>query len=135
MPTYEYLCKACSHRFETWQKMIDDPLTICPECGGHIRRVLFPAGIVFKGQGFYKTDHGSGPVTGPKGNGIPEVMKTQHYWIDTIKNACQSCHAIGTKGVRTISPHLGEFKNSLEMISALTAGNQPEPTSPREYAS
>ena len=54
------------------------------------------------------------PGTGPKGNGIPEVMKTQHYWIDTIKNACQSCHAIGTKGVRTISPHLGEFKNALD---------------------
>jgi putative FmdB family regulatory protein len=62
MPTYEYLCQACSHRFETWQKMIDQPLTICPECGGHIRRVLYPAGIVFKGTGFYKTDHGNGAV-------------------------------------------------------------------------
>ncbi|MBA2284207.1 MAG: zinc ribbon domain-containing protein [Ktedonobacteraceae bacterium] len=60
MPTYEYLCQACSHRFETWQRMIEEPLTTCPECGGHIRRVLFPAGIVFKGSGFYKTDHGSG---------------------------------------------------------------------------
>ncbi len=59
MPTYEYLCQACSHRFETWQKMTDEPLTICPECGKHIRRVLFPAGIVFKGSGFYKTDHGN----------------------------------------------------------------------------
>jgi putative FmdB family regulatory protein len=59
MPTYEYLCKTCSHRFETWQKMIDDPLEICPECGGHIRRVYYPAGIVFKGSGFYKTDHRS----------------------------------------------------------------------------
>src|SRR6266496_3375347 len=59
MPTYEYLCPACSHRFETWQKMIAEPLTICPECGGHIRRVLYPAGIVFKGSGFYKTDHGN----------------------------------------------------------------------------
>ena len=57
MPTYEYLCKTCSHRFETWQKMTDEPLTICPECGGAIRRVLYPAGIVFKGSGFYKTDH------------------------------------------------------------------------------
>ncbi len=37
--------------------MTDEPLTLCPECGGHIRRVLFPAGIVFKGSGFYKTDH------------------------------------------------------------------------------
>lgn len=63
MPTYEYLCQTCSHRFETWQKMTDDPLTTCPECGSQIRRVLFPAGIVFKGSGFYKTDH--------NGNGSP----------------------------------------------------------------
>jgi putative FmdB family regulatory protein len=59
MPTYEYLCQTCSHRFETWQKMTDEPLTTCPECGAHIRRVLYPAGVVFKGSGFYKTDHGS----------------------------------------------------------------------------
>ncbi len=57
MPTYEYLCQTCSHRFETWQKMIDEPLTTCPECGNHIRRVLYPAGVVFKGSGFYKTDY------------------------------------------------------------------------------
>lgn len=69
MPTYEYLCRGCSHRFETWQKMTDEPLTICPECGGAIRRVLFPAGVVFKGSGFYKTDHnGSGSVAGENGN-------------------------------------------------------------------
>jgi len=69
MPTYEYLCRVCSHRFETWQKMTDDPLTTCPECGGSIRRVLFPAGVVFKGSGFYKTDHnGSGSVASENGN-------------------------------------------------------------------
>ncbi len=49
--------------------MTDEPLTICPECGGQIRRVLFPAGIVFKGSGFYKTDHnGSGAAGGVNGN-------------------------------------------------------------------
>jgi len=62
MPTYEYQCKTCNHRFETWQKMADEPLTICPECGNTIRRVLFPAGIVFKGHGFYKTDHSGNSV-------------------------------------------------------------------------
>ena len=72
MPTYEYLCQACSHRFEQWQHMTDDALTICPECGGHIRRVFFPAGIVFKGHGFYKTDHGSSPVAESNGNGHTE---------------------------------------------------------------
>ncbi len=54
------------------------------------------------------------PGTGPKGNGIPTNIKTQHAWIDTIKNSCQSCHAIGSKGVRTLSPMLGQFKNSRE---------------------
>ena len=62
MPTYEYQCKSCEHRFEIWQKMTDEALTTCPECNGSIRRILFPAGIVFKGSGFYKTDHGNGAV-------------------------------------------------------------------------
>src|SRR5438552_18529253 len=69
MPTYEYVCRACSNRFETWQKMTDESLTTCPECGGVIRRVLFPAGVVFKGSGFYKTDHnGSSSVASENGN-------------------------------------------------------------------
>ncbi len=52
------------------------------------------------------------PGTGPTGNGIPPVMKSQHAWIDTIKNSCQSCHALGSAGVRHISPELGTFKDS-----------------------
>lgn len=60
MPTYEYLCQTCSHRFETWQKMTDEPLTVCPQCGKNLRKIYYPAGIVFKGSGFYKTDHGNG---------------------------------------------------------------------------
>src|SRR5262249_18375948 len=48
------------------------------------------------------------PGTGPKGNGIPPFIKSQHAWIDTVKNACQSCHAIGSHGVRRISSKLGE---------------------------
>ena len=48
--------------------MSDDPLTICPKCGQHIRRVLFPAGIVFKGSGFYKTDHAHGSAASENGH-------------------------------------------------------------------
>jgi hypothetical protein len=54
------------------------------------------------------------PGTGPKGNGIPPFVKTQGAWIDTVKNSCQSCHALGSKGIRTLSPKLGTFKNSRE---------------------
>src|SRR5207244_2940706 len=78
MPTYEYLCQTCSHRFETWQKMIDEPLTTCPECGSQIRRVLFPTGIVFKGHGFYKTDHNSnGSSAATNSNGDTDTKKAE----------------------------------------------------------
>jgi putative FmdB family regulatory protein len=60
VPTYQYKCKACDNRFETVQKITDEPLTVCPECGGEIRRVLFPAGVVFKGSGWYVTDYRNG---------------------------------------------------------------------------
>lgn len=56
MPTYEYRCKACNNDLEVFQKFSDDPLTTCPECQGELRRVFSPAGIVFKGSGFYSTD-------------------------------------------------------------------------------
>jgi putative FmdB family regulatory protein len=65
MPTYEYACHDCNNRFEKWQKMSEAPLTTCPTCGGSVRRVFYPAGIVFKGSGFYKTDHpGSASANG-----------------------------------------------------------------------
>ncbi len=78
MPTYEYLCQTCSHRFETWQRMVDEPLTVCPECGNHIRRVLFPAGVVFKGSGFYKTDSAKAKAAAiPPGNNGDHAAETK----------------------------------------------------------
>src|SRR5262249_39102802 len=44
------------------------------------------------------------PGTGSSGNGIQPVMKDQHYWIDTLKKSCQSCDALGSKGIRTFQP-------------------------------
>jgi putative FmdB family regulatory protein len=58
MPTYEYRCRDCGHSFDIVQKMSDDPLTHCPECGGELRKVFAPPAISFKGSGFYATDHG-----------------------------------------------------------------------------
>jgi putative FmdB family regulatory protein len=77
MPTYEYQCKSCEHRFEVWQKMTDEALTVCPECNGPIRRILFPAGIVFKGSGFYKTDHGSGAVISENNHNQSEAKENK----------------------------------------------------------
>ena len=56
MPTYQYACTSCGERLEVVQKFSDDPLTECPACGGTLRKVFSPVGVVFKGSGFYKTD-------------------------------------------------------------------------------
>jgi putative FmdB family regulatory protein len=56
MPTYQYACTSCGERLEAVQKFSDDPLTECPVCGGVLRKVFSPVGVVFKGSGFYKTD-------------------------------------------------------------------------------
>jgi len=65
--------------------MIDNPLTTCPECGEHIRRVLYPAGIVFKGAGFYKTDHRDGTTPVSKdSNG--ETKKTEDKGTTTSES-------------------------------------------------
>ena len=63
------------------------------------------------------------PGTGEKGNGIPAVMKTQAYWVDTIKNSCQSCHALGSKGVRTVPPEFGHGIDRLGPPHAVRAGD------------
>ena len=60
MPTYQYACTDCGHRFEAVQAFTDDSLTTCPECGGKLRKVYGSVGVVFKGSGFYRTDSRAG---------------------------------------------------------------------------
>jgi len=57
MPTYEYACKACDHRFDIEQSFYDDALTVCPECSGTLRKVFSAAGIIFKGSGWHVKDY------------------------------------------------------------------------------
>jgi putative FmdB family regulatory protein len=61
MPTYDYECSACEHRFEHFQKITDDPLAVCPKCKRKKLIRLFGTGaaVVFKGSGFYQTDYRS----------------------------------------------------------------------------
>ena len=62
MPTYQYVCTECGGQLEAVQKFTDESLTVHEDCGGRLRKVFSPVGIVFKGSGFYRTDsRGSGP--------------------------------------------------------------------------
>ena len=60
MPTYQYTCTECGEPVEVVQKFTDEPLTVCSVCGGRLRKVFSPVGIVFKGSGFYRTDSRKG---------------------------------------------------------------------------
>jgi putative FmdB family regulatory protein len=60
VPTYQYTCTECGEPVEAVQKFTDAPLTVCAACGGRLRKVFSPVGIVFKGSGFYRTDSRNG---------------------------------------------------------------------------
>jgi len=60
VPTYQYACTECDHRFDAVQSFSDPSLTECPVCGGKLRKVFSSVGVVFKGSGFYRTDSRSG---------------------------------------------------------------------------
>jgi len=56
VPTYSYRCTECDSAFDIVQAFTDDTLTVCPTCGGKLRKVFSPVGVTFSGSGFYRTD-------------------------------------------------------------------------------
>ena len=76
MPTYEYLCTDCGNRVEVVQRIGDEPPTVCEVCGGPLRKVFHPAGIVFKGSGFYATDSRSRSKSSADGGAKKDAGKT-----------------------------------------------------------
>jgi putative FmdB family regulatory protein len=76
MPTYEYACTECGDRTEVVQSISDPPLTTCTVCGGTLRKIFSPVGIVFKGSGFYRTDsRGKAPAAKGDGGGDKDKAK------------------------------------------------------------
>ena len=60
MPTYGYRCRSCGNEFEILQKISDPPLKTCPKCAGKLDKMVYAAGIIYKGSGYYNTDYKSG---------------------------------------------------------------------------
>jgi putative FmdB family regulatory protein len=84
MPTYEYACTECGNRIEVVQSISDAPLTTCTVCGGQLRKVFSPVGIVFKGSGFYRTDSRGKPA---KADGDSDKAKKPADATSTSKNS------------------------------------------------
>lgn len=70
MPTYSYRCSSCRTQRDHFQKMSDEPLKECPECGGEYKRIITSVGVIFKGSGFHINDY-----KGPSGGGKPAPEK------------------------------------------------------------
>lgn len=70
MPIYEYACRKCEHVFDVLQKMSDEPLTYCPECGAHeLRKLISAPSFRLKGGGWYETDFKTGNKRNLAGDG------------------------------------------------------------------
>ncbi len=84
MPIYEYRCDN-GHTFEVLQRMTDEPLTSCQECGAPVQRVFHPVAVHFKGSGFYSTDYGKGARKQSKDGDAPKKDDTSSTTSDVKK--------------------------------------------------
>jgi len=84
VPTYDYECTHCKHKFEAFQKMTEAALSECPECNHKLRRLIGKgSGIIFKGPGFYATDYRKK---------IPPAQDNKQDACPKNKGGCQGCH-------------------------------------------
>jgi putative FmdB family regulatory protein len=83
MPRYDYKCDDCSDVFETTHG-VEDAVEECPRCGGKVRRLFHPVGIIFKGSGFYKTDYRSSSSSSGNG-GEKQGSEKLEKELETVK--------------------------------------------------
>ncbi|MDR6862714.1 FmdB family zinc ribbon protein [Phycicoccus sp. 3266] len=96
MPTYAYACTECDHRFDIVQSFSDDSLTVCPECGGKLRKVFNAVGVVFKGGGFYRTDSRSGSSSSVPASSSSDSGSSKSDSSSSTSTATKSAAADGS---------------------------------------
>jgi putative FmdB family regulatory protein len=119
MPTYEYVCQSCGHRFDVWQKISDEPIQTCPVCDNAVRRVIFPVGLMFKGPGFYSTDS-RGTATVASGHSDDAPAKAG----DDAKPAAAKTGEPKTGEPKTGEPKTGESKAAAPATSKSSTTNR-----------
>lgn len=103
MPTYQYACTECDNRFEQVQAFSDASLTVCPVCGGKLRKVYGSVGVVFKGSGFYRTDSRAGAVSAVSGGDKSESSASTDSGKTPAKESAGSTAKSGDSGSSSTS--------------------------------
>lgn len=109
MPTYQYVCTECGGQLEAVQKFTDDPLSVHEACGGRLRKVFSPVGIVFKGSGFYRTDSRNGSSASTQASASPSSSAAGSS-PDSPSSSSPSSSSSGEQ--KASSPSSGEQKAS-----------------------
>lgn len=87
MPKYQYQCKDCGEALEIQQSFTEDALTVCPTCGGDLRKVFNAVGVVFKGSGFYRNDSRSTSTSGDTAKPAAKEASTSSSSSDSSSSA------------------------------------------------
>ena len=117
MPTYQYTCTDCGDPVEAVQKFTDAPLTICAACGGKLRKVFSPVGIVFKGSGFYRTDNRNG--SGSRSDATKDKQPSES--ASAAKSAEPSSSSNGSAAKKTSETATASSKSSSSSSSEKVA--------------
>ncbi len=88
MPIYEYKCISCGHRFEKLQSFHDEPVRVCPKCGGDVKKLISRSSFILKGSGWYVTDYAR---KNGKDIGSSESDKTSKGCSSCSSKNCSSC--------------------------------------------
>jgi putative FmdB family regulatory protein len=132
VPTYQYACTDCGDKSEVVQRFTDEPLTVCRVCGGKLRKVFSPVGIVFKGSGFYRTDSrssGTVPAGSSNGSGASSSSESSSSGVDKSANgssgdSAKSSGSSGSSGSSSSSGSSGSSSTS----SSSGGDKKPAPT-------
>ena len=86
MPTYEYLCEDCGYQFDVVQRITEEPLTECPKCKGHVKRLINCTNFLLKGDGWYR----SGYTKGNNNSNKLESKKNDRKTCESCKSSCKA---------------------------------------------
>jgi putative FmdB family regulatory protein len=98
MPIYGYRCEQCGHELEVLQSMSEEPMRVCPVCMGPLHKMVYPAGIIFKGSGYYTTDYKSPGSASRHGDSDAAAASSSGSSDGAPETAAKSGSAAESKG-------------------------------------